>query len=247
VNIESLLTWLSESEPPKLSEQDAIDAYISMHPKTLFFKTLPMKASVLDIAPSDRGLAALKDWLAFPRPDLRICGASATENPHADAYETWLEFDTLSYERIEKSLEQLVTKLSAVVITKLIERIDQPEKVLGLLAQRLSKGGRMYVEWPSPHSRLLPKLAEIQAHGYPISTLNFYDDAAHQSTYSIDWMLKHTQRLGFRCEQRGELSLPFLAEQLRDHGVRSKDSFLLSSALWLRTRYVSFASFEKIV
>ena len=120
--------------------------------------------------------------------------------------------------------------------------------VLGrLVAQRLSKGGRMYVEWPSPHSRLLPKLAEIQAHGYPISTLNFYDDAAHQSTYSIDWMLKHTQRLGFRCEQRGELSLPFLAEQLRDHGVRSKDSFLLSSALWLRTRYVSFASFEKIV
>jgi hypothetical protein len=244
---ESLLQWLAEASSPILGEQDLIDAYIAMHPKTIFFKNLPAESIVLDIGAADAGLVAMKNWLHYPRTDIKIIGASISLDSQPQPYDLHLAVDSQNPGELQTTLEALSPKPSAVVACRFFERVDAPEMMLKVLAELLPKGGRFYVEWPSPHSRLLPKLSEIQARGFPISTLNFHDDATHRTGFSVDWMSKHGQKHGLRCEQRGELAMPFLAEQLRNHGVNTKNTFLLSTALWLHTRFFSFAIFEKIL
>lgn len=246
MSMDNLLGWLSEAATPVLAEQEAIDAYIGMHPKTVFFKTLQPHAVVLDMGRADAGLVSLRRWLGFQRCDVRIVGAAFNRQPGADgeAFDAFIQ--AMSIEELDQKMADLPLKINAVIASRIIECVDEPEKMIGSLTRLLPKGGRLYVEWPSPHTKLLPRLIDIQNCGYPVSTVNFYDDAEHKYTYSLDWLKKHCQNHGLRYEQGGELAMPFLADELRNLGVIAKSTFLLSSAIWLKTRYLSFASFEKI-
>lgn len=67
-------------------------------------------------------------------------------------------------------------KFDVVLFAHVIEHVRNGEAVLKTLAKKLKPGGKIYVEWPGPHSLTLPSA---------VGTLNFCDDDTHVRVYDL--------------------------------------------------------------
>ena len=63
-----------------------------------------------------------------------------------------------------------------VIVSHVIEHIENGEDVLGELIKKMAPGGILYVEFPSEKSTMLPSMK---------GTLNFYDDPSHVKVYNL--------------------------------------------------------------
>jgi len=89
------------------------------------------------------------------------------------------------------NLEELEDDFFDVVIfTHVIEHLNNGLEVLSKISQKLKKGGKIYIEFPSIRSLSLPSA---------ISTLNFCDDESHVRVYDIkevaNTLLKNNVRI----------------------------------------------------
>lgn len=74
-----------------------------------------------------------------------------------------------------------------IVMSHVIEHLENGDKVIEVLLTKLKSGGVIYIEFPSPHSVDLPSKKE---------TLNFYDDPTHVRIYSIGEVSELLQKSG---------------------------------------------------
>lgn len=73
-------------------------------------------------------------------------------------------------------------------LAHIIEHLHNGDKVLLKLAEKLKKGGYMYVEYPGQKSTTLPSM---------YGTMNFYDDPTHVRIYSVKELRSLFEQNGF--------------------------------------------------
>ena len=81
-----------------------------------------------------------------------------------------------------------------IMITHVIEHLENGDAVLAALMPKLKVGGVIYVEYPGKRSLTLPSMRE---------TLNFHDDPTHVRLYSVDEVSEVLQGAGARVIKAG--------------------------------------------
>lgn len=244
VSLQGLLAWLGSPTQIQLGRDQTIEWYLLMHPKVVFLKNLPLNSTVFDIGAGDGRLSDFRGWLGFPRNDLRLQGASLFRPELADRYDEFYVCD------IEAHKPALKAQPTAVIAAQLIEHLQRPWELVDWLSHQMPQGSRLYLDWPSPLSLRLPSLVDLLAAGYDVSTVNFYDDASHIQTFSLEQVVSICDAKGFEYENGGVIRLPYLAEALRAQGLDANNTederrFFLTAAIWLYTGFVTYASFVK--
>jgi SAM-dependent methyltransferase len=112
-----------------------------------------------------------------------------------------------------------------VLLSHVIEHLENGGEVIVSLLQKLVKGGVIYIEFPSPKSVNFPSMR---------GTLNFYDDPSHVSIYQLEEISTLLSDNGFKVIRAGTrrslkriLFLPLYAlVSLAVHG------FIGGSVMW---------------
>lgn len=76
----------------------------------------------------------------------------------------------------------------------IIEHLHNGDEVIKRLAEKLKKGGYIYIEYPGQKSTTLPSM---------YGTLNFYDDPTHVRVYSTKELNSLLQQNGFKVISSG--------------------------------------------
>ncbi|MFZ4411147.1 MAG: methyltransferase domain-containing protein, partial [Paracraurococcus sp.] len=180
-----------------------------------------------------------RDWLGFTRKDLRFVGASLEHGEATRSYEEFFVGD------IETTRPRFSLTPKFAIASQFIEHMRDPKGFLVWLHGLLPTGGAVYIDWPAQHTTRLPSCLELARHGYSAFTLNFHDDDTHTRAYGSDELIAMLTEAGFRIRAGGLISQPYLAESLKHHGIAKKDKYVLTMALWLKTRFVAHLSAEK--
>ena len=223
-----------------LSRNDTLDYFLLFHPRVVFLKTLPQNSVVLDVGAGDGSLRGFRNWLGYDRSDLKFVGVSLGHSGRTEEYE---EFHTTNLD-VEKPVFKL--QPNAVVAAQFIEHIDNPVELVNWLSTVVSHGSSLYFDWPSEHTVKLPPRQSIIDGGFPITTLNFFDDCTHKNAHSIEYIKSILEPAGFEIVTQGILSLPHIEESLKHYGIAEANEFFLSMAMWLRTGFVSYVSARKV-
>jgi hypothetical protein len=236
LNIDEIAAWFKTKRRPSLSEGDMLALLSSVHPRTVFVKTLPHGARVLDIDADNGGLEVFRRWLPPPRTDLQMYAYSREKGQNFDAYDG---FEIGTWESRPPAFSGI--QFSALFCSHFIEQIAEPIPFLEWIAARLTIGGRLYLEWPSPYSVLLPTKSELAKKGINLMISNFHDDATHKMIHDRAKIVSGLSSLSFFIEQQGYVSLPFLEEEVLAHfGEDLRDTYAIQTAYWSKTRGVQY-------
>jgi SAM-dependent methyltransferase len=213
-----------------LSRSELIECYWRSHPRFLFFKGVPPEATLLDVGCGSGGLALWRDWLKPDRTDIRLFGADLEPGEHTSRYEdVWkgdLDRGPVGFGALE---------FDAILASHVLEHLQEPGRQVGDLAARLAPGGRLYIEVPTPASKLLPSAEEFRRKGWPMQISNFHDDATHRETFSLDELAGFASAAGLQVEQCGVITSPLLADALMWYGVSRSDEEILLYGYWAKT------------
>lgn len=239
-----LLVWLESQCHCELRKEEILDNYLLMHPRVIFLKNLEYGTPLLDLGAGDGRLIDFRNWLGFTRKDLIVEGVSLEESEKAS------EYDAFHICNLDLEKPNLRIRPRAVIAAQIIEHLHDPAQLVAWIGALLEEGGRLYLDWPSPHTIGLPRLTDLKCCGYDVSTINFFDDASHIQTFSIDDIVAMCAKVGLRVESQGILRMPYLAQGLKREGLNQANSidervFLLTAAVWLHTGFASYASFVK--
>jgi SAM-dependent methyltransferase len=81
-----------------------------------------------------------------------------------------------------------------LVMSHVIEHLDNGEKAVERLAEKIKPGGVFYLEYPSEKSAEFPSMK---------GTLNFYDDPTHKRFYKIEVLKEILTKSGFEILKSG--------------------------------------------
>jgi hypothetical protein len=238
--LDELLNWLAQPVPAPLTFEEAHDHFLLMHPRIVYLKTLPLNSVVFDIGAGEGTLRHFRSWLGFMRPDLQFVGASLQ---HAGATRDYEEFFVGNIE-IEKPSFKLVPRHA--IAAQFLEHISDPGSLIKWLASVIPVGGSVHIDWPARHTRHLPSRQEFLNRGFDMSVLKFEDDGTHKFAFGASELSSILTANGFRIRSGGLHDLPYLADCLKHHGLERKDAYLLTMALWLKTRFVAYLVAERV-
>ncbi len=238
--LDELLAWLAEPVTEPLPFDDAHIHFLLLHPRMVFLKNLARDSVVFDIGAGEGQLRGFREWGGFTRMDLAFVGASLEHGEHTHDYEEFFAGD------IEAAKPQFQRRPDAAIASQFIEHLKDPQDFLGWLHGAMAPGARVYFDWPAPHTLRLPRCNEVNAHGYNSFTINFHDDYTHTRTHSIAQMAAMLRDAGFRPRGGGLVHQPFLAESLKHHGLAQKNAYLLTVAIWMKTRFAAWIEAERV-
>jgi|GEM_PF-1182694 len=193
------------------AQRDIQYAFHCLSPRLNFFKNLPEGATVLDLGAGDGSLSNFRKWPLTNRDDLRMLALSLERGEHFDNY------DGVELKNFETADEIFPGEtIDAVICCHFIEHMSDPEPTLKFLSDRLDKGSRVYIEWPHPVSKKMPRRDWMIANGINISTTRFDDDDTHIEAWDSDLVAGLLRNHGFTVETVGRIVMPHAASQLRD-------------------------------
>jgi SAM-dependent methyltransferase len=236
LTVDEVVAWFKAERKPSLSREAAVLAMNTMHPRTVFVKTLAHGARLLDMGAGNGGLEVFRRWPPPPRTDLRMYAYSLEKGERFDAYDghelgNW-ELGPPAFAGIQ---------FDALFCSHFIEHLADPSAFLRWSAQRLAPGGRLYLEWPSPFSALLPRREDLSARGIKLTIANFHDDRTHRKIHDRSQIVDGLLSSGFFIEAQGYVSLPFLEEELLAHFAGGfEDAFSVQMAFWSKTRWAQY-------
>jgi len=207
----------------------------STHPKTLFLKSLPTNAKILDLGAGDGSLVHFKTYLTPSRNDLKFYAFSLEKGEHFNSYDGY-EIRDWNAER--PSFGGM--KFDAIVCGHFIEHVPDFESAVSWCASRLSDRGRIYLEWPSEYSLAAPTKEKLHAHGLMVQVGNFYDDATHMQLPDRQKVIGALKLSGMVIEQQGYIRFPLLESELFYFYKDSPFSYPLQAAYWSRTRWCQY-------
>ena len=227
--------WFKRKRKPQLEPTRVMELYFTFHPRTVFLKTLPYAADVVDIGAGDGSLSVFKRWPEPARPDLTLHAYSLDKGRLFDDFSSYAlgDWDTQPPEFDGRVFD-------AVVCAHFIEHIADPRSFVAWAARKLRPGGRVYLEWPSPAALTLPPRGELEALGVPLMISRFDDDATHKALPATEDIVAASRAHGFAVEAQGIVRLPMLEDELLAHFRRDADGFPRQAAFWSRTGWSQY-------
>jgi SAM-dependent methyltransferase len=236
LTLEEVVAWFNARRKPSLPEAEVVTLLASAHPRTAFLKTLPFSACVLDLGADNGGLEVLRKWPTPARADLRLYAYAERKGEHFDAYDG---FELGTWAPGGPSFPQL--QFDAIVCARMLPYVADPIPLLEWAAGRLNAGGRLYLEWPSAFSTLLPQKSALAAKGVELMISNLRDDGEHKVAHDRTKIVSTLSKAGFLIEQQGYVSLPFLEQEILAHvGEGMRDAYALQCAFWSKTRWSQY-------
>lgn len=231
-----LLHWLKTPRVPTASYGEVVEILHGMNQRTQFLKQLPRHAAVLDAGAGDGSLERFRSWLRPEREDLLIYAYAAERGERFtfyDGYETgfWPQQPPGFGGR----------KFDAIIACHFIEHLADPNSFVTWAVSRLSPGGRIYLEWPSPFALNLPPVVIFREAGVPLVISNFHDDDTHRNLPLATTVTDALVAAGAVVDVHGVIRYPWLEEELLAHWQRGDaDTYALQAAFWSRTRWSQY-------
>lgn len=239
MEIEDIVAWYHAPRAAAVSGERTLELYFQLHPRTAFLKTLRPGATVADIGAGDGSLSLFRGWPDPARQDLRIYAYAMEKGERFDAFDgyelgDWNEGRPFAEEAFD-----------GIVCGHFIEHVADPGSLLDWAGERLAPGGRAYVEWPSPHSRVLPSRALLAEHGVDLVISRFDDDCTHLDVPDRNDMIERARHAGLAAVVQGTIRLPWLEEQLLANFRDAQDRFPVQAAFWSWTGWSQYVVLEK--
>jgi SAM-dependent methyltransferase len=204
-----------------------MELYFTFHPRTAFLKTLPAGSKVVDIGAGDGSLSVFREWPSPDRKDLKMYAYSIEKGRLFDKFEG---FEISDWNTAPPNFNG--EKFDAIICAHFIEHIADPLSFGEWAAQKLNRGGRIYLEWPSPNSLELPSRADLESAGVPLMISRFDDDGTHRELPDRDAVIDSLKILGFSVDTQGIVRLPWLEDEMLAHFKKSDDGFARQAAFW---------------
>jgi SAM-dependent methyltransferase len=238
-SIEELLAWYSRERRPTVHRDRVMELYFTFHPRTAFLKTLRADAVVADIGAGDGSLSVFRKWPEPARNDLRLHAYSIEKGRLFDDFDS---FEISDWNAAPPRFGN--TRFDAVVCAHFIEHVQEPTSFVRWAVDSVRPGGRIYLEWPSPHSLDLPPLHAMKAAGMPLVISRFDDDATHRALPDRAAMIAAFEAHGFRIEAQGLVRLPWLEDEMIATFRDADDVFPLQAAFWSYTAWSQYLVIE---
>jgi SAM-dependent methyltransferase len=237
LTVDDIAAWFHASRTPLLSKDEAIVLAHTMHPRTVFVKTLAPGAHLLDMGAGDGSLEVYRRWPAPQREDLRMYAYALSKGARFDAYDGWEIGD---WETRPPGFPGIA--FDAIFCAHFIEYVEDAVPFVRWTGERLRAGGRVYLEWPSPFSAVLPKVSELVQRGIPITISNFHDDANVKRIHDRAQVVSELIEVGFFIEAQGYVSMPLVEEEVLAHFANGSidDRYVVQLAYWSKTRWAQY-------
>ena len=229
------------TEPRHSARPELLALYWNYHPRYRFLKTLRSGSRLLDAGAGPGGIVLWRDWLPPRREDIRMCAVDMVRGELFDRYE---DFQICDLD--EEPLKYGDGAFEAVLLSHVLEHIKDEKKFFGELSRVLGKGGRIYIEVPTPASLDFPSRRAFIESGVDVSTVNFLDDSTHIRTFSLADLAGLAERSGFRPVESGVIANRYLADELLSFGIRNNDQELATYGLWLKLGFSHYIVAERV-
>jgi hypothetical protein len=235
MTVDEIVSWFRAKREAKQTADEAIGLLASSHPRTIFIKTLPPNLDVLHVGAELGSIDVFRRWPPPAREDLRMF-----------AYVNSRPADLAGYEQVEigqfnqPNEAYRDKKFGAAMCSMVLQRID-PTQLVQWISERTQRESRIFLEWPSPFSALLPTMAELKAVNINLTISNFADDLSHVQMHERSRIVILLSKAGFFIESQGYLSLPFVENEILAHHARGlKDDYAVQTAFWSKTKWVQY-------
>lgn len=236
MTIDEIVAWFKEERQARLTSEDAVTLLASSHPHTIFIKTLSPGVDLLHVGAEYGPMDVYLRWPPPVREDLRM--SAFVTSPTADLG-GYVQVETGQLAQPGEAYKE--KKFGAAICSMVLQRVADPMPLLTWIAERTLPQGRIFLEWPSPFSMLLPTRLELKAANIDLMVSNFSDDLSHVQIHERSRIGSALSKAGFFIESQGYLSLPFLENEILAHHARGlKDGYALQTAFWSKTKWVQY-------
>jgi SAM-dependent methyltransferase len=232
--LDPVLSWL-KSVKPRLGVTDGelLELFWEAHPRFQFFASLNWGTNLLDLGAGSGGLAHWKHWAKPARPDLNLYGVDRTVGEHRALYAGWEAID------LDRQIPEFSgIKLTGFFASHLIEQLAAPERVVEWIGRRAEPGARVYLEWPSPTTIVLPGRDDLRRNGFEVLISNFRDDPENRNCPDLAAMCGWLRDAGLTIVGSGAVDLGILGEELF---ARAPDRDARSMGYWSMMQFSLYA------
>lgn len=234
-DVDGIVAWFKRPRSSRLGKEQVMELYFTFHQRTAFLKTLPSNAVVADIGAGDGSLSVFRKWPAPERTDLKLYAYSIEKGRLFDEFEG---FEISDWNTSPPDFEGRM--FDAIVCAHFIEHIADPLSFVEWARRKLTPGGRLYLEWPSPTSLGLPPRVELEAAGVPLIISRFDDDRTHRELPDGNIIAAALTAHGLAIEGRGIVRLPWLEDEMLAHYREDADGFARQAAFWSHTGWSQY-------
>lgn len=228
--------------PKYNNKNELINLYWSFHPRLKFFKTLPADSRLLDLGAGSGGLYHWREWGRPNRNDLKLYAIDMNQGSLFDKYEDYqicnLDKDSIKFED---------DMFDAILMSHLLEHIRDTDKLFSEINRLLKKGGRLYIEIPSPETLTYPKRDKFVAKGVNSVITNFFDDCTHFRTYNLEELNKMAGKYGLDEVESGVIDCKYLEDELFTYGFNNNHDGCITFCVWSKLKWASYMVLEKKV
>ncbi len=242
-DIDAIVRWYRGEHEPALDDDEKVMQYYQQcHPRTLFLKTLPAGATMLDLGAGEGSMHVFRGWPPPDRHDIKLYAFSLEKGKHFDSYEGYEigdwntqppDFDGMPFD--------------AIFSSHFVEHIQEPGSLADWAASRLRPGGRIFTEWPAEAALRAPENRQLRKHGIYLRVGTFFDDATHQALPSTEFIHSSLREAGLEIEIAGTIRMPVFETALLDLYRRTNNTVALQFAYWSFTGWCQYAIARKPV
>jgi len=233
---DEIVSWFGLERTATLDRGDALALLTSSQPRALFVKNLPLNCEILQIGAEFGSIDVYLHWPPPVRKDLRLFAFIGSAASNLTGYEQVEVGDFSHPNRIYHE-----KKFGAVICSMVLQRLADPTELLGWISEHTQTHTRIFLEWPSPFSALLPTRAELESENIVLGISNFSDDLSNAQIHERSRIVSVLSKSGFFVESQGYLSLPFMEEEILAHrSLGMKDNYAMQTAFWSKTRWVQY-------
>ncbi len=222
-------------QPNITNRRDLIELYWNYHSRFRFFKTSPSQSKILDVGAGVGGLYYWLDYLTPSRTDIQLYGIDLSKGKLFDRY-TDYQVGNLNSDKLKWPDKYF----NSIIVSHVIEHIENIEVFLSELKRVLKSNGRIYFEFPSISTYNLPTRQKFLDQNISISTFNFYDDPTHIKSYTISELSKLLESKQFHIINTGVVKNHYLEDDLIHFGYHKKDEECLTYGLWSKTNWAEY-------
>jgi ubiquinone/menaquinone biosynthesis C-methylase UbiE/Tfp pilus assembly protein PilF len=227
--------------PRHTRRDELLELYWHRHPRFTFLKNAQRNANFLDLGAGSGGLVTWKEWLSPKRDDIRMY---AVDMVTGEFFKRYLDFQLCNLD--SDPLKFSSGFFDAVLSSHLLEHVRDEARLLAELRRVTQRGARLYIEVPTPSSQNLPHRQVFIDAGINMSTLNFFDDATHLRTFSLEQLATLVSAAGFKPLTMGVIDSKYIEDEMLTYGVTHNDSEVTTYAMWSKMHFAHYIISEAV-